>query len=158
MKEFVVQLRNPRDFWSGAMFTAAGCGFALGALHYSFGSSARPGPAYFPFGLGILMALLGLIILAKSQLTRPTAEGRALPVAWRPLGIVVLAILVFAVTLPRLGIALALPLLVTVISLAGDRFRWRDVALTSVVLTVGSWAVFVYGLGLVLPVWPAFLR
>ena len=32
-----------------------GIAFAWGATLYNFGTSARPGPGYFPFGLGILL-------------------------------------------------------------------------------------------------------
>jgi hypothetical protein len=54
-----LKIKSEKDFWSGLMFVAVGVGFAWGATVYSFGSSARPGPAYFPFGLGVLMAVLG---------------------------------------------------------------------------------------------------
>jgi hypothetical protein len=79
-------------------------------------------------------------------------------VAWRPLAIVVAAIAIFALTLTRLGLAVALPLLIAAICAAGDRFRWREVVLVAAVLTAGSWAVFVKGLGLVIPLWPVFLN
>ena len=155
-----MRLRNPEDFWSGLMFTVVGIGFAIGATNYSFGHSARPGPGYFPFGLGLLLALLGVSILVKAFFgARDEDDGRNdLPIAWRPLGIVVAAIVLFGLALPRLGMALTLPLLIVVISLAGDQFRWRDVVLNSLILTVGSWAVFIKGLGLTLPLWPAFVH
>jgi hypothetical protein len=57
-----MKIKNQKDFWSGLMFVALGLGFAWGATSYSFGSSARPGPAYFPFGLGILMAIIGALV------------------------------------------------------------------------------------------------
>jgi hypothetical protein len=155
-----MRLRNPEDFWSGLMFTAAGLAFAIGAGNYSFGHSARPGPGYFPFGLGLLLAVLGLAVLVKCWFgERDEDDGRnELPIAWRPLSIVVAAIVLFGLALPRLGLALTLPLLIVVISLAGDQFRWRDVLLNCVVLTVGSWAVFTKGLQLTIPVWPAFVH
>ena len=55
------------QFWSGLMFVAVGLGFAWGATEYSFGTSARPGPGYFPFGLGILMAVLGGAVLGAMR-------------------------------------------------------------------------------------------
>ena len=36
--------------------------------------------------------------------------------------------------------------------------RGVDVVLNSLILTVGSWAVFIKGLGLTLPLWPAFVH
>ena len=58
-----MKIKSQKDFWSGLMFVATGLGFAAGATNYSFGTSARPGPGYFPFGLGILLAILGVIVL-----------------------------------------------------------------------------------------------
>ena len=53
--------------------------------NYSFGSSARPGPGYFPFGLGILLALLGALVLFEA-LTIETEDGEPIGAwAWKPL-------------------------------------------------------------------------
>ncbi len=69
-----VKIKSQRDFWSGLMFVAVGLAFAWGATNYSFGTSARPGPGYFPFGLGMLMAMLGAFVLFKA-LTIETDGG-----------------------------------------------------------------------------------
>lgn len=153
-----MKIKSQRDFWSGLLFVIVGVAFASGSLiHYSFGSSARPGPGYFPFGLGVLLAVLGGSVLFKA-LTIESEGGQPIgAIAWRPLLIVVGAIALFGFALPRLGLAVTLPLLIIVSSLASDEFRWRDALLSSVVLTVGSWAIFVKGLSLVIPVWPTFL-
>ena len=155
-----MHVRNPEDFWSGLMFTVAGLAFAIGATSYSFGHSARPGPGYFPFGLGLLLAVLGVGILLKSWFgERDEDDGRnELPIAWRPLTVVVAAIVLFGLALPRLGMALTLPLLICVISRAGDQFRWRDVLLNTAILTAGSWAVFIKGLQLTIPLWPSWIH
>lgn len=153
-----MKIKSQRDFWSGLLFVIVGVAFASGSLiHYSFGSSARPGPGYFPFGLGVLLALLGASVLFKA-LTIESDGGQPIgSIAWRPLLVVVGAIVLFGFALPRLGLAVTLPLLIIVSSFASDEFRWRDAILSSVVLTVGSWAIFVWGLSLVIPVWPTFL-
>ena len=152
-----MQVKSKKDFWSGMMFTALGVGFAWGALSYSFGSSARPGPAYFPFGLGVLLAVLGAVVLFKSM-TVETEDGDPIGHwAWRPLGVLVGALVLFGFGLPHLGLLVSLPLLVIITSMASEEFRWKDAVLNAVVLTALSWAVFVKGLGLTLPVLPKFL-
>jgi hypothetical protein len=79
-----LKIKSERDFWSGVMFIVVGVAFALGARYYSFGSSARPGPGYFPFGLGILMAILGGMVLFKA-VTVDTEDGEPIGAwAWRP--------------------------------------------------------------------------
>ncbi|HEY8879321.1 MAG TPA: tripartite tricarboxylate transporter TctB family protein [Roseateles sp.] len=152
-----MKIKSQRDFWSGLMFLVVGVAFAWGATEYAFGTSARPGPGYFPFGLGILLALLGGLVLFKA-LTLESEGGDPIgPIAWRPLLIIVAAIAVFGVALPRLGLACTLPLLITLSALAGNEFHWRDVLISSVVLTVGSWALFILGLKLTIPLWPIYI-
>ena len=152
-----MKIKSQKDFWSGLMFVAVGVAFAWGALNYSFGSSARPGPGYFPFGLGILMALLGGFILFESLVVE-TDDGEPIGgFAWKPLLIIVGSVVLFGLLLPRLGMAITLPILVFVSSLAGDEFHWKDALLNSVILTVGSWLIFIKGLSLVIPLWPPFI-
>ena len=102
-EETTVKIKSQKDFWSGLMFVATGLGFAAGATNYSFGTSARPGPGYFPFGLGILLAMLGALVLFKS-LTIETEGGDPIgAIPWRPLGLITLAVVVFGLALPKLG-------------------------------------------------------
>jgi hypothetical protein len=151
-----MKIKSQRDFWSGLMFLVVGVVFAFGATAYSFGSSASPGPGYFPFGLGIMLSLLGAFVLFKA-LTLESENGDPIgDIAWRPLLIIVAAIALFGVALPRLGMACTLPILITLSALASDEFRWRDVLISSVVLTVGSWALFIVGLKLTIPLWPIY--
>lgn len=149
-----MQIKSQKDFWSGLMFTAIGIAFAWGALSFSFGSSARPGPGYFPFGLGVLLAVLGAVVLFKS-LTIETSDGEPIGAwSWKPLIMMVLSIALFGWALPRLGLLIALPLLVILSATAGDEFRWKDAVLNAVVLTTMSYLIFVLGLKLTLPLWP----
>ena len=152
-----MKIKSQKDFWSGIMFIAAGVIFAVGATNYAFGSSARPGPGYFPFGLGILMALLGAFILFEALVVE-TEDGEPIGKwAWKPLVTITASVAVFGWALPLLGMAVALPLLIIISSMAGDEFHWKDVLINCVVLTVGSWVIFIWGLKLVIPMWPKFI-
>ncbi|MDN3546192.1 MAG: tripartite tricarboxylate transporter TctB family protein [Roseateles asaccharophilus] len=152
-----MKIKSQTDFWSGLMFLLVGLGFAWGATEYSFGNSARPGPGYFPFGLGILLAVLGAVVLFKALTIESEDGGRIGAIAWRPLGVIVGAIVLFGWALPHLGMVIALPLLVVIAAMAGDEFKWLEALLTAAFLTVGSWVIFVWGLNLVIPLWPTFL-
>ena len=153
-----MKIKSQRDFWSGLMFIGVGLAFAWGATNYSFGSSARPGPGYFPFGLGILTALLGAMVLFKALTIEVEGGDPVGAFAWKPLIYIVATVSVFGWTLPHLGMVIALPILVVVAALAGDEFHWKDALINSVILTVGSWAIFIYGLKLTIPLWPSFIR
>ncbi len=153
-----MSIKSQRDFWAGMMFLVVGVGFAIGATNYSMGTSARPGAGYFPLGLGVLTALLGAFILFES-LTIETEDGEPVgKIAWRPLIVIFLTIMVFGALLPHLGMVLTIPILIVMTSLAGDEFQWRGVAINAIVLTFGSWVIFVWGLKLTMPLWPWFIH
>ncbi|MDT9000530.1 tripartite tricarboxylate transporter TctB family protein [Paucibacter sp. APW11] len=151
-----MKIKSQRDFWSGLMFVAVGLAFAWGATNYSFGSSANPGPGYFPFGLGILLALLGAMVLFKALTIESDGGAPIGKIAWRPLLVITLAITSFGLALPRLGLLVTMPLLISLSAAAGQEFRWKDALLNGVVLTAGSWVIFVWGLKLTIPVWPVY--
>lgn len=152
-----MRIKSQKDFWSGLMFLIVGIAFAIGAMEYSMGSSARPGPGYFPLILSTILAILGAFILFES-LTIETPDGEPVgKIAWKPLLIVTFSILVFAVALPRLGMFLTIPLLIVIVSTAGDEFHWMGVIINSIVLTIGSYLVFIAGLGLTIPLYPFFM-
>jgi hypothetical protein len=153
-----LKIKSEKDFWSGLMFITVGIAFAWGsAANYTFGSSARPGPAYFPFGLGVLLAILGASILFKALTLEVEGGDKIGAWAWKPLLMIVLSVAGFGLVLPKLGLIASLPILVCVAAMAGDEFHWKDALINSAVLTVGSWFIFIYGLKLTIPLWPSFL-
>jgi hypothetical protein len=152
-----MKIKSQRDFWSGLMFLITGVGFAIGATNYSMGTSARPGAGYFPLILSTILAIMGGVVLFKA-LTIETEDGEPIgAIAWRPLIIIVLAITVFAILLPRLGMFITIPILIIIVSFAGDEFSWIGVLVSCVVLTAFSWLVFIKGLGLTIPLLPSFM-
>lgn len=149
-----MKIKSQKDFWSGLMFVVVGVGFAIGALNYSFGSSARPGPGYFPFGLGILLAILGGMILFEA-LTIETDDGEPIGAfAWKPLLIILAAVAGFGFLLPRLGLVITLPLLVLVSAYASDEHTWIGSIINATVIVTMSYLIFVLGLKLTIPLWP----
>jgi hypothetical protein len=152
-----MMIKSQKNFWSGLVFIAVGVAFAWGATGYKLGDSATPGPGYFPFGLGLLLAFLGGVVLFTALTLESPGGDRVEGLRWRPLLVLLLAVVLFGVMLPRLGLVVALPVLVLLCGLAGDEFRWRDALLTAVVMTVGCWLTFNLLLKLNLPLWPAVL-
>jgi len=157
MRGTFVKIKSQRDFFSGLMFLVVGLAFAWGATDYSMGSGARPGPGYFPMMLSVLMAIIGAIVIFTSLTIEVEGGDPVGDIAWRPLLVVVAAIVLFAVALPRLGLVITTPLLIIVVSFASTEFKWPGVLIASVVLDVFSWLVFVKGLNLTIPLWPAFM-
>jgi hypothetical protein len=172
-----LKIKSERDFWSGMMFLVVGVVFAIGATNYSMGPacpandpcatslwarlsqlSAHPGAGYFPLGLSILVALLGAVVLFKSLTIESDGGDPIGKIAWRPLIVIIVAIALVGVMLEPLGLAITVPVLIVIASLAGDEFHWKGVLANAIVLTIGSWAIFIWGLKLTIPLWPTFVR
>ncbi len=160
-----MKLASQKDFLSGLMFTIVGAGFALGAREFDVGTAARMGPGYFPMMLGILLAGLGIVVTIQS-FRKGGADGDPVgAIAWRPLGFVLGANLLFgallvgvpALGIPAFGLIVALYVLVIVAGFAQPGGNIKQSLVLATVLAVGSYGAFVYMLKLQFPVWPAFL-
>jgi len=151
-----MQLRNKQDFWSGVMFIALGLGFAWQATSYQMGTAARMGPGYFPFWLGIVLALLGAIVLIGS-LSKKATETHIDKFEWRIAFLVLGSVVLYGVILRFLGVYISVFLLVVVSSLASHEFNWKVAVANGIFLVVFVWLAFIKGLGLIFPLWPSFI-
>jgi hypothetical protein len=151
-----VRIRHQKDFWSGVMFFALGLAFVVLAQKYAMGTASRMGPGYFPTVLGALLAVLGLAIAIKG-LSRGDLSGDIERFHFRPLVIVLGAVLLFGVLLRPAGLVAATLALIGVSAYASHEFSLREVVPLALVLVALVLAVFVWGLGMVIPVWPAFV-
>ncbi|HPU19558.1 MAG TPA: tripartite tricarboxylate transporter TctB family protein [Alicycliphilus sp.] len=160
-----MKINSQRDFTAGLLFSAFGVAFAWGATTYNVGSGARMGPGYFPLIVGILIAVMGVLITARSFITHSEDGDPIGAIAWRPLGFIIGANLVFGVLLgglpsiglPPMGLVVAIYALTLIASLAGDQFQLKGVLVLATVLSVGSYLAFVVALNLQFPVWPTFI-
>ncbi len=151
-----MRLRNHHDLWSGAMFIGFGVLFMLLSQQYQVGTAAKMGPGYFPTMLGALLTLLGVAI-AATAFSKNTHEARISPIGWREIIVVLFSVMLFAFCLPRLGIVVSIVILIVTASLASHEFRLRTALISSLVLLVLSYLVFVRGLDLQFPILPKFL-
>jgi hypothetical protein len=160
-----VKIKSQQDFFSGLMFMAVGIAFAWGATTYNIGEGARMGPGYFPLVLGILLTGLGGFIIFESLVVE-TENGEPIgKFAWKPLGYIIGANLLFGVLLgglpsiglPAMGMIVAIYGLTLVASLAGDEFHLGGVIVLATILAIGSYLAFILLLKLQFPVWPSFI-
>jgi putative tricarboxylic transport membrane protein len=149
-----MKIKAPRDFWAGLMFMVFGLGFLIVAGNYAMGTAVRMGPAYFPTVLGGLHAVLGFAIFIQSFFVK---GEKVPPIVFRPMTLIVLAIVLFGVLLKPLGLIVATGLLIAIGALGGHEFKTKEVVILFVVLAVFAVAIFVKGLGLPIPVCPAVL-
>ncbi len=160
-----MKIGSQRDFLAGLMFIVVGAGFSIGATNYSIGEASRMGPGYFPFLLGIVLALMGLGILIGS-LKKGAPDGDPVgEIAWRPLIFILTSNLAFGALLvglpsigfPSFGLIVAIYGLIFIAGYARPGHKLKESLILATILAVGSYFSFVYALNLQFPVWPAFL-
>lgn len=141
--------RNPRDLWAGLIYLALGVTVVWIGRGYAQGTSARMGPGYFPTVLGVLLAFLGALSIARA-FVRPGEPISA--IAWRPLLLILGATVVFGLLLPGGGLLLALPALIVVSALASRYSRVDAGSIAALIgIVVFCYLVFVKGLGVPMP-------
>ena len=143
-----MKITSQEDFWSGIMFIAFG-GLAIYiAQDYPFGTAARMGPGYFPTWIGICLIVLGAMIGVSGF--RNVGEGIG-KFAFKPMILLALAFVIFGWAIDHVGFVPALFIMIVLSAASGSDFRIKEVLMMSVVLIIGSWALFIKGLDLPFP-------
>ena len=106
------------------------------------------GPGYFPTVLGWLLAVLGVLIALPA--IRRVGDG--VVVRWKNLVLVIAAVLFFAFALPVAGLVITVAGTVLLGSLADNGITWRARLILAAVVPILMVAVFVWGLGMILPI------
>jgi hypothetical protein len=133
-----------RDIIGGLLLMGIGLFFLMGALGMRIGEARSMGPGYFPMVLGIAGMILGAIIIIPALMRPGVLPG----VNWRPFFAVMMAILVFALVMPRAGLLPAVLATVVVASFGDPRSRLWQTVLLAAGLAAATWVIFIHGLGL----------
>lgn len=146
-----MRIRSPRDFWAGLAFIAIAAAFIWLASGYRYGTAQRMGPGFFPIYVAGFLGLLGLVITLRSfVIGGPGIDS----FGFRQLLVTLLAVVLFGVALTYFGLVAAIVALVIVGALADPEARVGETILLAIFLAAFSVGIFVYVLGLPLPVWP----
>lgn len=148
-----MKIRAEKDFWSGLLFIAFAIVAIVAARGYSIGSVGRMGPGYFPLALGGLLALLGIIMVSKSFVT----DGERMePLNLGPLAAIVTAVVLFGLSIERLGLVISIAIVTGVLAVVFRGLSWASFIGLTATLIAFSVVVFAYALQLPLTIWPAF--
>ena len=140
-----------RDFAAGLMFAAWGVAGLWFGRDLPIGIALRMGPGYVPWLLSWALVLLGSVIAIKGAVFggEPLTRWNVRPLIFLPL-----SLLAFAVLIEPAGLPIATLAVVIAGAVAGPEFRLGEVVVLGLCLAVCSVALFIYGLGLPMTVWP----
>jgi len=133
-----------KDFLSGVMFIVFGLAALWFGRNLQMGTTVRMGPGYVPHMLAYIMMGLGGIIVVIALLTS-TGERTEAP-KWKPITMVTIGIVCFALLFERAGLLPALVALILITSLGGEEFKLTEVIANMVVLAIMCIVVFKLGL------------
>jgi hypothetical protein len=149
-----------RTLASGALFVAFGAaGLWFGRMQ-STGTLLRMGPGWLPRALSLVLVALGVVVLlaawrrSDAAATDDPDGGASVTATGRALLLITIAIGAFAWLLERAGLIAAVLALVLIGCAAEPRRGLVGPALLAVLLALLSWAIFIGGLGMPIPLWP----
>ena len=142
------------DRVGSVLLLALGVWFAAVALrNYTYWGPTGPGPGFFPFWLGLAMAILAALLLARAARERDRGPS------WLPRGRGALRLLgvlgasaAFVALMPWLGMVLGTVLFLIFILTALEGHRWPTAVGVAVATAAVNWAVFTWWLRVPFPV------
>jgi hypothetical protein len=156
MKRITIRARSVDNLLVGAFLIAVAVVGLLASWHLRPGEVSAMGPGYIPRLLLFLQAGLGIAIFVQGFIVSTNhPEGWSTLEGWSPRAIfwILAAIAFFTATLRPYGLIVATLGLCALAGFANRDSRLVEVAVSMVVLTVMSVGIFVYALGLTIPVW-----
>jgi putative tricarboxylic transport membrane protein len=152
------QLLARKNVLAGLLFMAIAVLGLFLSRDYPIGTALRMGTGYVPRLLCWMLLALGACVLVQGLREAPRegpgGQGAVARFGWRPLVLVTASLALFALTLERLGLVVAI-LLLTIAGAYATRGRGIvETLLAALVLIALCWGIFVYGLQLTIPVWP----
>ena len=147
-----------KDRLGGLLLVAAGVAVVVAGVGYGMGTLRQMGSGFFPVVLGVLLALVGLALLATAPraaaAAEPPAETAHLAgpvVQWRGWLCILAGVLSFAVLGEHGGLVPATFVSAVVAALSDRKNSWRAAAGLAALMTLLGVVLFHYGLHLLLP-------
>ncbi|WP_188052360.1 tripartite tricarboxylate transporter TctB family protein [Aureimonas fodinaquatilis] len=140
-----------RDVAAGLFFTVIGLSALLMAVNYPFGTTFNMGPGYFPIIVSGLMLVLGVLLTITAF--RANAGPLLNDIAWRPLIIILVAVVGFALLIDRGGMLPALAFLTIVGWYANPNRNLKVLPIQFLVSILVPVLIFRVALGMPIPLW-----
>jgi putative tricarboxylic transport membrane protein len=146
-----MRIKGVQDFATGLLFIAVGLAALWIGADYPMGSAQRPGTGVLPRILAWCLIGTGAVLWVKAVVSEGPGLTRW---AWRPVILIPLAVVAFALLVDRLGLVIAMLVSMTLGALASPQTRWGEYAVFAVIMIVIGVALFIFGLRMPIPILP----
>ncbi|MBX9774348.1 MAG: tripartite tricarboxylate transporter TctB family protein [Xanthobacteraceae bacterium] len=157
----LLRLLQRKNVLSGLMFIAIAAVGLWASRNYPVGTALRMSTGYVPrllcwllMGLGAIVLVQGLIEPHTPEPARERTAEDGVIAQLRPVVLVTVGLITFALTLEPLGLVLAILALVVIASFATRELKFWEALAAAAGLSVLTWAIFILGLGLPIQMWP----
>ena len=147
--------KSLKDLLAGLVFIVFGASFAFAAWRYDLGTAIRMGPGMFPLLLGGILVLLGVLVVVEGMAAGEGGPIGAVP--WRGLVLILGAVLFFGFFVRPLGLVPTLFVAVLLAAFSSTRTSVVAAVALALALTLFCTLIFVFGLGLLLPLFGPWL-
>jgi hypothetical protein len=153
-RDNVVAVTGRRDFWAGLVMMAIGLGFALTGPSYRTGTLFHMGPGFMPTVLGVILVLLGIAIAGTAFAPPADDDEPIMPKnpQWWGWFCILAGPALFIPFGSYFGLAPATFACVFMSALGDKSTTWKGAFVLASVITVFGVALFVYALGVPIPV------
>lgn len=137
--------RDYRDIVAGLSLACFGLAAAAYALSkYSMGTITRMGPGMMPVSLGVILIGFGLMIAIPAAFRK----GEAVEANFRPLIVLSISIISFALMIETVGLVPAVFSTVVIATFAERQVPISRAVLLGSAMALLTWSIFILGLGL----------
>ena len=146
-----MRIKSSQDVATGLLFIAVGLAALWVGADYPIGTAQRPGTGVLPRILAWCLIGTGALLWIKAAFTDgPRLTGWA----WRPAIMITLATVAFALLADRFGLVVSMLASMTLAALGTPETRWREYALFALLMVAIGIGVFIYALGMPIPILP----
>lgn len=146
-------LLRKRDFYAGGLMTLLGAAVTLNSTTYDLGSLMHMGPGMFPFLLGIVLTIVGIMIFGVGLATPLGEDERILPdsMEWRGWGCILAGPICFIIFGEFFGLVPATFSCVFVSALGDRTAKLKNSLILAACVTAGGAFLFSYVLKVPFP-------
>ncbi len=156
-----LRLLRRKNVLAGLMFVAIAAIGLWASRNYPVGTALRMSTGYVPrllcwllMGLGAIVLLQGVMATEPPEPARERAPEDSPFAQLRPVVVVTIGLIAFALALETLGLVLSILVLTVIASFATRELKLWETLAAAAGLSVLTWAIFIVGLSLPIPVWP----